>query len=127
MLLNSQDLAAMRETQSAAMHDTGRVLAYTAGVRDEFGAYSAVTYTAQTAISCGIEMKPGSERYGAERITVNYDAILRMPLDTAITERDRFEVLTRYGETVDALVYEVAAPVQRGPSASRVLLRKVVK
>ena len=127
MLLNSKDLAVMRETQSAAMHDTGRVLRYTAGARDEYGAQSEATYDPQTPFSCGVEMKPGFERYGAQMVTVNYDAILRIPLNTQIAENDKFEILYLYGEPVTELVYEVAAPVQRGSSASRVLLRKVVK
>jgi len=127
----------MRETQQAAMHDTGRVLVYTAGTRDEYGADSAATYAEQAPIICGVEMQAGAERNGAERkgaerkgaamVTVNHDAVLRMPLTVAMSENDRFEVLSRYGEYPDALIYEVAAPIQRGGTACRVLLRKVVK
>src|SRR5574343_463814 len=127
MLLNSADLAFMRETQQAAMHDTGRVLVYTAGTRDEYGADSAATYTEQAPIDCGVEMRAGTERNDAAMVTVNYDAVLRMPLTVAMSENDRFEVLSRYAEYPDALIYGVAAPIQRGATACRVLLRKVVK
>jgi len=56
---------------------------------------------------------------------VEYDATVRVPIATTVDLRDRFRVTKRFGETLSsALVFDIVAPPQRGPSGIRLLLRK---
>ena len=125
-MLSAKDLSFMRVTQTDHMPDTGRVLVYTAGVVNEYNEQDAPTYPPQSPIICGLDVGSGSERKANTMTTITYDAVLRVPLSAGITEKDRFEIVTRFGESVDPIVYEIVSPPRRGPSAIRLLLRKVL-
>ena len=84
------------------------------------------TFTqASTATECGLEMKAGNETDKDTMTLIEYDAILRLPIDTTIDYKDRFKVTKRHGESITALTFELVSPIQRGPSGLRVLLRRV--
>jgi head-tail adaptor len=77
-------------------------------------------------ISCGLEMKSGSESHRPENVVVQYDAVLRLPITTTVTELQRIRVTKRYAEALATpLVFDIVSPIQRGPSAIRILLKKV--
>jgi len=85
-----------------------------------------VTYTDQTAIKCGLDMRQGSERHTQSYTALEYDATMRLPITTTIDAKDRLKVTKRFGETLTtALVFEIVGSVQRGPSGIRVLLKRV--
>lgn len=125
-MLTSTDLTNMRATQDLYMQDRCQILAYTAGAQDAYGQPTPATYTPGSEIACGLDMRPGSERHGTQNTVITFDATLRLPINTALKETDRITITKRYGEDTTDLTYEVAAPIQRGATGIRVLLRKVV-
>lgn len=123
-MFTETDLANMRATQDLYMQDRCKILVYAAGTVDDYGEPSSPTYTAGSEISCGLDMRPGSERHGQSLTTITYDATLRLPIDTALKETDRITITKRYDEDTTDLTYEIASPPQRGASGLRVLLKK---
>lgn len=127
MIFTADDLANMRAAQTEHMQDFCRVLSYTAGTLNEFNEADAPTYTSSIETRCGLDMRPGSERNGQNMTSIEYDATLRLPIEVTLKETDRIQITHRFGEALDnALTYEIAAPIQRGPSGIRLLLKKVV-
>ena len=120
----SADLTAMREAQDGHMLDTGNVQPVTLEI-DSFGQQTKTYSTNSTSIACGLDMRTGSERHGVDKVLIDYDATVRLPIGTSVTEQDRFRVTKRFGEILStALVFDIIAPIQRGPSGIRLLLRK---
>lgn len=127
MIFTSNDLANMRSAQTEHMQDYGKVLSYAAGTVNEFNEADAPTYTESVGTRCGLDMRAGSERSGQNMTVIQYDATLRLPIEVTLKETDCFQVTHRFGEPLDlALTYEIVAPIQRGPSGIRLLLKKVV-
>jgi hypothetical protein len=124
-MFTTADLINMRAAQDGHMQDRCQILVYAAGTTDDYGEPSAPTYTAGSEIICGLDMRPGFEKYGQDVTSVNFDATLRLPIATALKETDRITITKRYGEDTTDLTFEISAPVQRGPSGIRVLLKKV--
>jgi hypothetical protein len=122
-MFTSADLSAMRSTQEAHMLDTCIRQAFSR-TYDTYGS-AVVTYTDGSAIVCGLDQRPGSERHGPDMTVLDYDATLRLPITTTIDARDRIKVTHRFGEAITNLVYDIAGPVQRGPSGIRLLLKRV--
>lgn len=119
------ELTAMRSAQDGHLLDTGNIQPITV-TGDTFGQQVETWPTNSASIACGLDMRPGSERHGADKTVVEYDATVRVPIATTVDMRDRFRVTKRFGETlVSALVYEIVAPIQRGPSGIRLLLKRI--
>ncbi len=117
------DLESMRDMQDAHMLDTGLVQAVTV-TGDTFG-QQVESWTDGSAIACGLDMRPGSERHGTDKTLIEYDATVRLPVSTTVDLRDRFKVTKRFGETLTtALVFDIVSPIQRGPSGIRLMLRR---
>ena len=124
MDFSTEELTNFRSTQTNHMMDTvvRQVYSATSNSYNE----DVVTYTDQTAIDCGLDMRPGSERHTQSYTALEYDATMRLPITTTINARDRLKVTKRFGETLStALVFEIVGPVQRGPSGIRLLLKRV--
>ena len=120
----ANDLTAMREAQDGHMLDTGNVQPVTLAF-DSFGQQTETYSSDSASIVCGLDMRPGSERHGNEKIVIEYDATVRLPISTSVNITDRFRVTKRFGETLaTALVFDIVAPIQRGPSGIRLMLRK---
>lgn len=90
---------------------------------DGYGS-EVITYTSSGLVKCGLEQRPGFERHDRTKTTVEYDAILRLPIGTAINVKDRVKIVNRFGTAADS-VYEVASPIQQGASGLRILLKRV--
>lgn len=123
---SSDELAAMRETQTDHMLDLCQILSYAPGTRNEFNEADAPSYTEGDLVACGLDMRPGSERESLRKTVIEYDAVLRLPLKTPFKETDHILVIARFGEFIDPLRFEIVSPVQRGPSGIRLLLKKKV-
>jgi hypothetical protein len=117
------ELTRMRSTQDGAMQDTCRIGAYTAD--DDAYNLPDVTYVYGDEVICGLElMRPAEEQASGEVPVI--DAILRLPIDTEIDERDRVRMEQRYNEALTVpQVFEIEGPVKRGPSGLRLDLRLV--
>lgn len=125
-MFTADDLANMRKAQTEHMFDLCAVLAYSAGTLNEYNEADAPTYTQTALVSCGLDMRPSSERHGADMTTIQYDATLRLPIGTPVEETSRIKILGRFEEMISPLIYEIVSPIQRGPSGIRLVLRKIV-
>ena len=123
IVFTASDLSAMRLTQVAHMPDLfiRQVFSRT---YDTYGS-EVVSYTDGAYISCGLDMRPGSERHTNDHSVTQYDATMRLPITTTIDVRDRIKITHRFGEAITNVVFEIAGPVQRGPSGFRLLLKRV--
>ena len=123
-MFTAADLANMRLAHTDRLQDSCYLQNLTA-TPDGYG--DPVRSWADTGleIDCGLEMKTGSERRDSDKTVVTYDAILRLPVTTTVTELQRVRVTKRHGETITAIAFQIVSPVQRGPSGIRLLLQKV--
>lgn len=121
----AEELACMRATQTGHMLDRCVVLSFTEGTRNEYNEDDAPSYPAGEPVECGLNMNPGSRRFGEDMTVIQYDAILRLPLGAALKETDHIQIVARFGENIDPLIYEIVSPIQRGPSGIRIYLRKL--
>ena len=120
----TQDLTALRHAQDGHMMDTGNVQPISV-TGDTFGQQVESWPTNSAAIVCGLDMRPGSERHGVDKVLVEYDATVRLPVGTTVDLRDRFRVTKRHDETLSTpLVFDIVSPIQRGPSGVRLMLRR---
>ena len=119
------ELETMRTAQDGHMLDTGNMQPVTLA-QDSFGQVVESWPSNSTSIACGLDMRSGSERHGADKTNVTYDATVRLPIGTAVELRDKFRITKRFGETLaTALVFEIVAPIQQGPSGLRLMLKRV--
>ncbi len=123
---SSDELSEMRTAQVGHMLDECVILAYAEGTRNEFNEADEPTYTAGDPLPCGVDMRSGSERGGFQMTQIQYDATLRLPIKTVIKEKDRVQIIARFGEYIDPITFDIVSPAQRGPSGIRILLRKAV-
>lgn len=123
-MFTADDLADMRAAQEAVMMDTAIRQVYSR-TYDSYGAPVETWTDATTSLICGLDMRPGSERHGSEMSTVEYEVTMRLPITTVIDPKDRLKVTHRFGEAITNIVYKIEAPIQRGPSGIRLLLRRV--
>lgn len=122
---SAAELADMRTAQTGHMLDTGNIQPVSAST-DTFGQVVETWPTNSADLAVGLDMRPGTERIGADMTLTEYDAILRMPITAAPSVRDRIRITKRFTETLStALVFEIVGPIQRGPSGIRILLRRV--
>ena len=119
------ELTAFRLHQDNHMMDTGNVQPSTE-TGDTFGQEVETWPTNSDDIACGLDMRPGSERHGVDKTVIEYDATVRLHIETTVDLRDRFRITKRFDETLDtALVFRIVAPPQRGPSGIRLLLKRI--
>lgn len=124
MMFDANELADMRTAQTAHMMDTCKRHVYSRTF-DSFGDPVEAWTASSTSTACGLDMKAGNEVDKTTMTTVNYDAILRLPIATILDPKDRIEITKRFGESITPVIYQIVSPIQRGPSGIRVLLRKV--
>jgi hypothetical protein len=123
-MFTAAELTGMRSAQDLHMMDVYIPQVYSRTI-NSFGEAIA-SYADGAAAICGLDMRPGSERYGRDNTLLEYDATLRLPIATVPDVKDRIKITTRFGETLaTALVYEIVGPIQRGPSGIRLLLKRV--
>lgn len=122
----SDDLTAMRATQTGHMLDQCVIITFTEGTRNEYNEDDAPVESESAPVECGLDMHPGSRNFGEEMTVIRYDARLRLPLHTPVAETNHVRIISRFGEAVSPLEFEVLSPIQRGPSGIRLMLRKVV-
>ena len=119
------DLTSMRAAQDGHMLDTCDIQAISTA-KDSFGQVVESWPTDAADIVCGLDMRPGSERHGSDKTVVEYDATVRLPISTTVDLRSKIRVTKRFGETLSTpLVFAIVAPIQRGPSGIRLLLKRI--
>jgi head-tail adaptor len=119
------DLVSMRAAQDGHMLDTCDIQAIST-TTDSFGQVVESWPSDASDIACGLDMRPGAERHGADKTVVEYDATVRLPIGTTVDLRSRIRVTKRFNESLSTpLVFGIAAPIQRGPSGVRLLLKRI--
>jgi hypothetical protein len=125
----TQDFSAAELTGMRTAHTSHLMDSYVPQVYSRtFNAFGepVVTYTNGDYTDCALDMRPGSERHGEDSTKIQYDATLRIAITATPDVKDRVMVTHRFGEVLAAnLVYEIAGPIQRGPSGIRLLLKRV--
>ena len=123
----STELTRMQGTQDSAMQDTCNILTYSTTEVDAPDAYGlpANKHMVEVPSVCGY--KSLSPREVQERGYVPaVQAVLRLPIDTEIDERNRIRITYRYAEQLDvSLLFDVEGPILRGPSGIRIMLRNI--
>ena len=122
--LTAAELAAMQTAQEGHFFDTMIPQVYSR----TFNAVGepVVTFTDGAATDCGVDLRPGSERHTGDNTLTAYDATIRVAWDSTLNTKDRVKVTHRFGTALAvALVFDVVAPLQQGPSGSRFALRRI--
>jgi hypothetical protein len=123
-MFTSADLTHMRGAQTDHMLDACYIQALTQ-TSNTYGEVINAWTDSGSELACGLDMRPGSEERGPEKTIVQYDATLRLAITNLPEETQRIRITKRFGESITPLIYDIAAPVQRGPSGIRILLNKV--
>lgn len=120
----ADQLADMRTAQTEHMLDAGVIQTRTQ-TADSFG-QPIETFADGSEIAIGLDMRPGSERRGADLAITTYDATARLGITNAPTVGDRLKITKRFGEVLGtALIFDIVSPIQRGPSGIRIALQRV--
>ncbi len=118
------ELERMQGTQVSAMMDICTLLVYSQ-VQSGSG-HPTKTWTDGRLLQCGLDMTGDEEAHKQNMTVVRYDAMLRLPLNTSFSMKDRIRLEFQFGQPTDTnTVYEFAGPAQQGPSGLVVPLRKV--
>lgn len=122
-LFSEQELAALQAHQTYHMMDTCTVDVYTDAGADAYGNPNP-SWVAGTAVMCGLSMVKAAE--GVENADAPLmDALLRLPIETAITSADRITITHRHGVELDAPeTYLMISEPRRGPSGLVCQLKK---
>lgn len=107
------------------MMDTCIVHAHSMTGRDAYGK-PAPAYTALGATRCGYKADASTEILSGNE-TVTIDATIRLPRSTPINDRDRLELIRRFGQTIIPIMFEVVGQPAPGPSAIVAKVRRVVR
>lgn len=118
-------LARMQDAAEAAMWDTCVILEYDGDAVDNYG-QPAPEYTPRVpSVACGFNANLHREVMQGSQVVLT-DAVLRLPIDTEMDNRDRVQISHRHGvELDDPPQYELIGEPARGPSALVLNLRLV--
>lgn len=118
---STTELERLQATQDSAMQDECILLQYVAGSGD-YG-YGQPTYTTGATVACGLNHK--AREVMEDTQVVLTDAVLRLPIGTAVDNLDRVKITKRYGVAITPETYEVIGQPDRGPSGIVLNLRRV--
>lgn len=122
---SSTDLAGMQACQEAHMMDTCKIQAYVQ-TKNSMRELVETWPVDGAATPCGLDPRPGSERHGADKTILNYDASLRLPYGSVPDPRDRIKITHRFGTALGSpLIYNIVGPVQQLSSGVRILLKRI--
>lgn len=116
-------ISALRNYQTDRMYDTCKLLT-PVEVRGTAGSVSH-TYNEGTELLCGFEPAPGSERRSMTAEPVTWEATIRLPFGTVVSEKQMIRITSRWGIEISPVDYEIVSPPQEGPTAVRVRVKKV--
>ena len=116
----SDDLADMQETQEASMLDTCDILTYTAGAINEYGKPAPASWVSSgIPTECGfgyMQSIGGVSSYEAPDQVATMRTVLRLPLDSVVTRKDRIELTRRFGSDITPEYYHILGEIRRGPT-----------
>lgn len=115
----------MQVTYDASMPDTCRIIDNVPGAVDEYG-NPTMTWTWRSVdVACGLDMRNSYEVLASTQVLV-YDARLRLPHDTVVSNLCRIAVWKRYGVMLDtSLIFEAIGPPRQGAAGVQIDLKTV--
>jgi hypothetical protein len=121
----TDELAGMQATQESAMMDLCDILRIADSGPDGYGKPRRTWVEVYTDVVCGFGYPNPREAMGLAQVP-QLDAVLRLPLDTDITNLDRVTVTHRFGvDEASPITYELVGPIKQGPSGLRVGMNRV--
>lgn len=118
-------LSRMQAHAEESMWDTCQVIEYNGYATDDYGQPSPAYYLRWPVIACGYDANARKEVMLETQVVLT-DAVVRLPIDTVLDNRDRIKVTHRHGVAITGPpTYEIIGEQTRGPSAIRVNLRLV--
>jgi len=120
--LSATEISAMRSTQAASMGDACKIGVLTETVS---GGHVSETYAYGSEIACGFDMAPRGESSDGAQAGVT-PAVVRLPIGTAISSTSRVQITKRNGAAITPEYYSVEGDPDRGPTAIRANLVRVV-
>ena len=121
-MFSTIELNGMRDTQTAHMMDSCVIYRPLTTEKNSRGE-TVRTWAEGVESICGLQMEPLPREIGDGVIESNIDAILRLPLGTAVEPGDEIVITKRFGEDIDPRRYEVDSFTNDGPSGCRVNLK----
>lgn len=113
--LTTTQLSRMQDANESAMWDTCYLVTRLAGALDAYGIPEEQWVQAASSTVCGLDLRSSREVLYNSTVWL-YDARLRLPIDTDITNLDRIKVTHRHGVELDTpLVFEIIGQPRRGP------------
>jgi hypothetical protein len=115
----------MQDHAEESMWDTCQVLEYNGMVTDDYGQPSPDYFLRWPVIVCGYDGSAHVEVMQETQVVLT-DAVVRLPIDTVLDNRDRITITKRHGVALAAMpTYEIIGEPARGPSALVLGLRLV--
>jgi hypothetical protein len=118
----TKDKELMQDAHDGHMMDDGVRWVY-AITHNDYGE-NVITYTEGEETICGLELRQGDESQNSEMTVTRYEAVLRLPIDFTVNEKDRFQI-TKFRETAVNWMFQVNTPIQTGMTANRVGLIRI--
>ena len=123
------EIKGMRDTAESLMMDVCQVCFHDTDVGDQ-DAYGHEPNEPgsgdwSTDIQCTFDMRPGSKQFGTDKTPLTWDADVRLPHGLPYDERGWVKIVERFQEPCIEIVYMVVGVEQEGPSATRLLLKRI--
>ena len=111
------DLAAMQTTQDLSMLDTCDILTYTSRPINAYGKPSPPTWVSSgVPTECGFGYIRSVSSIEAPDQVATMRTVLRLPLDSVVTTKDRIELTHRFGAEIASEYYKILGEIRRGPT-----------
>ncbi len=122
-MLTAAELATMQAVQQASMIDTCVIVTVTTTTGAYGGQQTATTESAATA--CGLSFNTARRMDAGRGPLASVDAVLRLPLGTAIDATSQVRIMGRNGAACTPVTYTIEGPVMPGRTCLIVGLKRV--
>lgn len=83
------------------------------------------TWTAGGTITCDFRFVSGAENQREGLLVENYEATIRLPIETVVTDLDRLQMTVIQGQSVTPVYYGIVSPDDLRPDGHHFNLRRV--
>jgi hypothetical protein len=123
------EIGDMRNTAESLMMDVCQICfrPMGSGDQDDYGHLPEAPGSGDWSadIQCSFDLKPGSKNFGADKTPLVWDAGVRLPHGIPTDNRGWIRIVERFQEPCAVVEYMVVGVEQEGPSATRLLLKRI--
>lgn len=123
------EVKGMRDTAESLMMDVCQVCFHLVGVgnQDPYGHVPNEPGSGDwsTDIRCSFDLKPGSKQFGTDKTPLTWDAGVRLPHSLPVDTRGWLRSVEMFQQPCIPVEYMVVGVEQEGPSATRLLLKRI--